>query len=239
LNASSLPPKHQTRGRGDSKRVAIMQPYFFPYAGYFRLFAAVDEFVIFDCVQFPRRGRVHRCEVPSPDGSVEWLTLPLARQPTTVLIRDLTFAMDARVQMDERLARHGWIESGRSPAAEELRGHLFAPLESVIDYLVCGLQLVARVLDFDVTITRSAALDLDPTLRGQDRVIAAAAAVGATQYVNAPGGRGLYDADVFAQEGIDLTFLPPYRGRYVHLLPALMTESPAAIREDVLAAQRW
>ena len=41
-----------------------MQPYLFPYAGYFRLLSQVDEFVIYDCVQFPRRGRVHRTEVP-------------------------------------------------------------------------------------------------------------------------------------------------------------------------------
>ena len=72
------------------KRVAVMQPYFFPYAGYFRLFAAVDEFVIFDCVQFPRRGRVHRCEVPRSGAGREWLTLPLARQPRDVLIRSLS-----------------------------------------------------------------------------------------------------------------------------------------------------
>ena len=39
-------------------KLGIMQPYFFPYAGYFRLFAHVDEFVIFDCVQFRRRGRM-------------------------------------------------------------------------------------------------------------------------------------------------------------------------------------
>ena len=42
------------------KRIAVMQPYFFPYLGYFRLFSQADEFVIYDCVQMPRRGRVHR-----------------------------------------------------------------------------------------------------------------------------------------------------------------------------------
>ena len=51
-----------------------MQPYFFPYVGYFGLLAHVDEFVIFDCVQFPRRGRVHRTEVtPASDGEQRWL----------------------------------------------------------------------------------------------------------------------------------------------------------------------
>jgi hypothetical protein len=218
------------------KRVAVMQPYFFPYAGYFRLFAAVDEFVIFDCVQFPRRGRVHRCEVPAPNGSVEWLTLPLAHQPTGVLIRDLEFATDARQGFDERLARHQWIENGCGPAADRVRAHLVAPLESVIDYLSDGLRLVAGLLGFDVAISRSSTLDVDPTLRGQDRVVAVAAAVGATHYVNAPGGRDLYDPEGFAHHGIELSFLPPYDGRYPHLLPSLLTDPPGAIRDDVLAA---
>jgi hypothetical protein len=47
-------------------RIAVMQPYFFPYAGYFRLLQAADHFVLLDCVQFPRRGRVHRTQVPGP-----------------------------------------------------------------------------------------------------------------------------------------------------------------------------
>jgi len=82
------------RADGARRRVAVMQPYFFPYAGYFRLFTHVDEFVIFDCVQFPRRGRVHRCEFVAANGTLEWLTLPLARQSRDVLIRDLEFALD-------------------------------------------------------------------------------------------------------------------------------------------------
>ena len=59
-------------------RVAVMQPYFYPYMGYFQLLAAVDLFVVFDSVQFPRRGRVHRCEVPDGLSGARWLTLPLA-----------------------------------------------------------------------------------------------------------------------------------------------------------------
>ena len=92
-----------------TKRVAVMQPYFFPYGGYFRLFAAVDQFVVFDCVQFPRRGRVHRSQVPGPGGGREWLTLPLARQPRDVRICDLAFASDARDRFDRSLERYPWL----------------------------------------------------------------------------------------------------------------------------------
>jgi hypothetical protein len=54
---------------GPISTVAIMQPYFIPYAGYFRLFAATDLFVIYDCVQFARRGWVHRNRLPDGAGA--------------------------------------------------------------------------------------------------------------------------------------------------------------------------
>ena len=60
-----------------SRTVAIMQPYFAPYAGYFRLLATTDLFVVYDCVQFPRRGWVHRNQLPDAAGKLDWLTLPL------------------------------------------------------------------------------------------------------------------------------------------------------------------
>jgi hypothetical protein len=215
-----------------------MQPYFFPYAGYFRLFAAVDEFVIFDCVQFPRRGRVHRTEVPGPSGAPEWLTLPLARQPRDVRIAELAFAPDARRRLDERLERHAWFRTARGSAAERVRSFLGGPLGSVVDFLEEGLRLVTSLAGLDVAVSRSSRLALEPALRGQDRVIAAARARGATGYVNAPGGRALYGDAAFRAAGIELAFLAPYTGRFRCLLPALMQEEPEAIRADILATTR-
>ncbi|WP_444430711.1 WbqC family protein [Rhodobacter capsulatus] len=72
--------------------VAVMQPYFFPYGGYYRLLAAADVFVILDCVQFPRRGRVHRSSLP---GAGRWITLPLEPAPRDSLISAMRLAPDA------------------------------------------------------------------------------------------------------------------------------------------------
>src|ERR1043165_6485184 len=80
-----------------------MQPYFIPYAGYFRLFAASDLFVIYDCVQFPRRGWVHRNRLVDSFGNSRWLTLPLQRAPQGVLIRNLKFPANARETFAARL----------------------------------------------------------------------------------------------------------------------------------------
>src|SRR6185369_7749599 len=89
--------------RAEPLTVAIMQPYFIPYAGYFRLFAASDLFVLYDCVQFPRRGWVHRNKLIDAAGVERWVTLPLMKAPQSVLIRDLRFPPNISELLAQRL----------------------------------------------------------------------------------------------------------------------------------------
>jgi hypothetical protein len=219
-------------------RIAVMQPYFFPYAGYFRLLQAADHFVLLDCVQFPRRGRVHRTQVSGPAGAVEWLTLPLARQPRDVLIRDLRFAPDARSVLDHRLARYSWLAEASGTVADRVRAYLYQPLGSVVDHLADGIGLVADLLELAPIVSRSSALGLDPNLRGQERVIAIVQALGGTDYINAPGGHGLYDLERFADAGLTLSFLAEYEGPHRQLLPALVSRPLAEISNDVRSWSR-
>jgi len=211
------------------KTVALMQPYFFPYGGYWRLLARADEFVIYDDVQFRKGGRIHRTQVPDDTGVLHWLTLPLARQPLGTRIRDRAFAENARQLFDERLRRFEWIASAAGPSAARIRAYLHAPLDSPVDYLEGGLRLVADILGLRCTISRSSALDVDPSLPGQARVVALARAAGATRYLNAPGGRDLYDPAAFERQGVELAFLPTYEGPHVYMLRDLMTLSAGEI----------
>ena len=220
-------------GSAVRKRVAVMQPYLFPYAGYYRLFAQVDEFVSFDCVQFPRRGRVHRTEVPGPDGVPEWLTLPLRRQPRDIRIRDLEFAHDARKTLDSRLGRLDWLADAKGPSADRVRELLYGRLESVSDFLHRSIDLTLDLLGIHSRITRSSTLDIDPALKGQDRVIAIVNHIGGTDYLNSPGGRALYDHDVFSSHGLRLSFLSDYSGPFNHFLHALVTEPADVLRDDI------
>jgi hypothetical protein len=216
-----------------ARTVCVMQPYLYPYAGYFRLLAAGDIFVLFDDVQFPRRGRVHRCEM-SPG---RWLTLPLARQSRDVLIRDLRFADGARASLDARLAAFEIPRRAASPASAVCE-HLYGPLASVVDFLESGLRVVGRILGLRADVVRSSQFGVDSSLRGQARVIAVVRALGGRRYVNAPGGRALYDGAVFARAGVDLAFLAPYDGRFPQILPALLAGDVSALREDILATCR-
>lgn len=212
-----------------------MQPYLFPYAGYYRLLAAADLFLIFDCVQFARRGRSHRCEVPRTDGRTEWLTLPLALARRETSIDRIVLAADARARFDERLRHLPWIAAAGGPAARRVRSWLQAPLDGrpLVDYLEFTLRETAALLQLPASIARSSMLALGPELRGPARVIAAVQAVQGSHFINAPGGVGLYDAATFAAAGLRLSFLTPYTGRFPHLLPALLQTPPQEIADDI------
>lgn len=218
--------------------VAIMQPYFAPYAGYFRLLAVADVFVVYDCVQFPRRGWVHRNQLPDASGALQWLTLPLAKAPQEVRIRDLAFRSDARATMAEAMQRFPLLRGdGPDPhgLVELVRDMSVPPL----DYIERLLARSAAALELPWRALRSSSLAIPAEVTGQDRIIAIAQALGAAQYVNAPGGRALYDPDRFLAAGLQLRFLPDYQGGYASILARLLQEPAEAVAEEVRGGSRF
>ena len=114
--------------------IAIMQPYFIPYAGYFRLFQASDLFVIYDCVQFPRRGWVHRNRLNDTSGHERWLTLPLEKAPQTVLIRDLRFPPNPAQLLEHRLRPFALFGNGPT-SAQPILSALLDVKGTPLDYI--------------------------------------------------------------------------------------------------------
>ena len=211
--------------------VAVMQPYFAAYAGYYRLLGAADVFVVFDCVQFPRRGWVHRNRLPDARGEPDWLTLPLKSAPYEAPIRDLEFAEDAEARMAERLRAFPSMQALPDLATRFLRPAPFTgPL---VDYLEAQLAVACGWLGAAPRMIRSSSLDVGPELKAQDRVLEILRLVGATDYLNAPGGRDLYDEDAFRVRGLRLHFLEPYAGESWSLLHRLAGD-PDACRAEIL-----
>lgn len=216
------------------RTVAIMQPYFFPYAGYFRLFARSELFVIYDCVQFPRRGWVHRNKLPDINGAPQWLTLPLLKASQDVLIRDLQFSPNAQAVLGERL--QPFPLPSHDPAMKaELMGVLLDTKQSAADYIVSTLAFVARHLGLRWNVIRSSSLEVPESFRGQDRIIEIARRVGTRRYINPPGGRDLYDVEAFAKQGMELEFLPAYGGPNGSILGRLLAEDRDALQRDIVS----
>jgi hypothetical protein len=209
-----------------------MQPYFVPYAGYFRLFQAADVFVIYDCVQFPRRGWVHRNQLPGHDQALRWLTLPLDKVERDAPIHALRFPRDA----EHRLV----TQFPRFPALSKLGEHcpalstaLTALGVTPVDYLERLLHVICADLHLPCRTIRSSQLSIAETLRGQDRIIAIAKHLGAHTYVNSPGGRSLYAHKNFEESNLQLRFLTPYSGSTVSILQRILDQGPESVGEEI------
>jgi hypothetical protein len=139
-------------------RVAIMQPYFFPFRGYFRLLSETDLFVIYDDVQHIRRGWISRNRLHDLSGEVRWLTLPLRKAPQETLIKDMRFAFTAVEEFRERLKPFG-----RFKIPMDIDG-------SMVDYLERTLKDTAQFLGIRWNAIRSSELGITG-LKAQDRIL--------------------------------------------------------------------
>ncbi|MAA79119.1 MAG: hypothetical protein CL916_07640 [Deltaproteobacteria bacterium] len=209
--------------------IAIMQPYFAPYAGYLRLMEEADIFVIYDCVQFPRRGWVHRNKLTSVQQNPTWLTLPLQKQPRNTLIKDLKFSDQAQQSWTERLQSFQHINKNSSIWNE------FSTLTGTpCDFISALLHFTCATLDINTTWKRSSALQLPSTLKNQDRILEIVRHFGGTRYINASGGVHLYDYETFENRNVQLQFLDQYNGPYTSIFERLLNENPIDIKREIV-----
>lgn len=211
--------------------VAVMQPYFIPYAGYFRLFADADIVCIFDCVQFPRRGWVHRNQLPGVAGQTRWLTLPLAKSPMNVRIADLAFAEDAVESLASRCGAFPFLRDIRHPLLEAM----LAPSGAVVPYLTNLLSIACREMSLPYNVMLSSSLQIPNAFTGQDRVLEICRQLKADRYINLSGGRRLYEAEKFAKQGIELALFEPWTGPNWSILYRLLTESAGQVAAGIRA----
>ena len=189
------------------RRVAIMQPYFLPYIGYFQLIAAVDLFIVYDNIKYTKKGWINRNRILC-DGHDALITLPLKAAADSLLVceRELAAEFDPR-----RLLRQvtGAYRSAPCfdetlPLVERILGHGDRNLFGFIHHSIVE---TCRHLGLDTEIAVSSAFGIDHTLKAQDKVLALCRAAGAATYVNAIGGTELYSADTFRARGIGLRFV--------------------------------
>ena len=219
-------------------KVAIMQPYFLPYPGYFQLVAAVDAFVIYDDIKFTKQSWINRNRLLA-SGEAEIFTVPIAKGSDALDIRDRELAADFPAQR-AKLERRIEAAYGNAPffhtVMPVVRACLATPEANLFRFLHHTLETVLNHLGVRTPMHISSALGVPRALRGQDRVLATCAALGATEYVNAPGGRALYDDASFRRAGLRLTFLQPripayaqFSGDFVpnlSIIDAMMFNSP-------------
>ena len=202
--------ENPTPAASADKKLAIMQPYFFPYLGYWQLLAAVDTFVILDDVNYINRGWINRNRI-AINGEPSWLTVPLQGASQNRLICDIAIAPDDGWK--KRLHRSLASTYAKAPHAAEVLAlfeHWLAQADGNLSAALhrCITQ-VAESLDLKTAIIPSSRIYPKGELKGAERILDICRREGAAVYVNPPGGKELYDAAMFHAAGIELQFLDP------------------------------
>ena len=184
-----------------------MQPYFFPYIGYFQLIAAADMFIVYDNIKYTKKGWISRNRMLQNG-------------------RDVMFSLPLRSDSDyldvcERVLSE---EFNRDKLLNQFKGAYrrapyfaltFPLLEQIVRYedtnlfrfLHHSIIKICEHLGIATEIRISSDIAIDHDLKSQDKVIALCKAVGATTYVNTIGGVELYSKETFLEKGIDLKFI--------------------------------
>ena len=213
-------------------RIAINQPYFIPYSGYFRLFD-VDLFVFLDDAQYVDRSYINRNILTKNDGSVDWFSIPLKNKPQETKINELEFSLSAADDWKKKLRRFKVFGEGQT-----LFGYVVAEtprFRTPLYAIGAALDRAREELKISCPTTYSSKItsSLLPGLKGQDRILAICEHFKATEYVNAPGGKKLYDPVAFRERGIGLKFLKPYGGEKISILERLTFEKAADVRKEI------
>ncbi len=232
-------------------RAGIMQPYFFPYAGYFALVAASDTWVVFDTAQYAPKTWMNRNRVLAPQSGWCWVTVPVRHGTRSVRVHEVEVADPARAEQSVLGAlSHYRRHAPHWRAVEGLVRRTFGTLRrpSLTDLDVAGLVAVCEYLG--IACSPLVCSELDLHLGAVDHpggwAPAIASALGADAYVNPVGGAHLFRTSEFAERGIALQFLelPPLAyatGPFafepaLSILDVLMWNEPAEVARALAAA---
>ncbi len=189
-------------------KIAIMQPYLFPYIGYFQLINSVEKFVIFDDVNFIKKGWINRNRILN--GDTEYMfTLPLLGASQNRFIKDIEIfeAEQNKKLLLEKLANFYSKAKYFSEIFPLLKSIILNSEKNLSCYIKNSLEEICNYLDVKTEFLESSKLHYDSNLKAQKKIIAIAKSLGATSYYNLPGGKDLYDKKDFDEQKIKLKFI--------------------------------
>jgi hypothetical protein len=223
-------------------KLGIMQPYIFPYIGYFQLISLVDQFVVHDDVQWIKGGWINRNRI-LVGGAPQYITFPVQKDSTLLKINEREFALDSEKQKKKIIRQ---IEGAyrNAPYFDSVFQLVCDCLnfreQNASAFIVNAMRASCTYLGIDTPIVLSSNLEKNNDLRAQARVLEICRVVGASHYINPIGGIDLYDKRQFAANGLRLSFLsarsvpypqagPPEFVPFLSIIDVMMFNSPQNI----------
>ena len=196
-------------------RIGIMQPYFFPYIGYWQLINAVDRFVIYDDVNFINRGWINRNRILI-NGEPGFIRLHLSTSSQNKLINETLVIND--LSQNKKLLRTVSENYRRAP----FFNNAFSIIEDIImqeelnlaKYLEFSIRQICEYLQITTELIVSSDIIKDDSMKGQEKIISICNLLKADVYINAIGGKELYTPESFRKKRVNLRFLKTGETKY-------------------------
>lgn len=193
-------------------KIALMQPYFFPYLGYYQLIQSVDEFVIFDQAQFIRRSWITRNRILNAHKETVYINVPVCKAPRETRIKDIRIDNDANWK--EKIVQQ-LLYYKAAPNFMDVMKFIDKILSKKYDYInqlnTFIIRETCNILNIDTHITTLSEKfpEIIEANEADEWGIKVANASQATTYINAIGGKEFYDQQKYADYNLDIQFINP------------------------------
>ena len=193
-------------------KIAIMQPYLFPYIGYWQLINVVDKFIIFDDVNYINKGFINRNKI-LVGGKLHQFTLNLIGASQNKLIN--------KIQIEKNYSKIlKTIEFNYKKSAQF--NNFFPLLKSIFDqketnlakFIGNSLKKISEYIEIKTEFAYSSAIKKNNEFKNQDKIINICHTLNATHFINPINGKELYDRKLFAENGIKLNFIQTKSFKY-------------------------
>jgi hypothetical protein len=227
-------------------KIAIMQPYIFPYIGYFQLINTVDKFILYDDVNFINKGWINRNNVLI-NNKERLFTIPLKEASQNKLINEIEILQDGKWQNKFlKTIEQSYKKSPQFqlvfPIIQEI---INSPETNISSLIYFSTQKICEYLGIKTEIIKSSSVYNNANLKAQDRILDICKLNQATQYINPQGGIELYDKFIFDNNKIKLNFLKSNSVKYsqynsdfipyLSIIDVLMFNTKAQINDHLVS----
>lgn len=189
-------------------KIGIIQPYFFPYIGYFQLINNVDKFVIYDDVNFIKKGWINRNYFLS-NGKAKLITIPCIKISQNKKINEIEVALDLKNKQNILKSLYDYYHT--SPYFNDI----FPIIERVINSTVKhigefsynSIAEICEYLDINTQIIKTSTIFNNSDLKREYRLIDICKKTEHYHYINPIGGTKIYSKGYFQSKGIKLNFI--------------------------------
>ena len=223
-------------------KLGVMQPYFYPYLGYWQLMNYVDEYIIYDDVNYIKGGWISRNRIKVNSEPVYFgISVKKASQNKKINEHEISVLDSDKESLLMKVSR----AYGKAPYFKDVyelfKDTVYCEKTNLAEYLEYSIRRIAEFMGISTKIYSASKLKLDYTNRAQERIIDICKLRGMTEYINAIGGKELYDKQLFSEAGIKLNFLkmdedivyPQGKGKFIpslSILDVLMFNGKEEIR---------